>query len=126
MNRVALITDASRGIGQSIALKLARLSHDLVINYAGNRQAAQQTRKDCVAQAQTCDKTIRAEVCQADINRNADRQKLIDFTRQTFAQLDLLMNNAGIAPNVRTNILETGEESFDRLIAINVKGPYFL
>ena len=126
MNRVALITGASRGIGRGIALELARLGHDLVINYAGNRQAAQQTREDCVARAQTCGKTIRAEVCQADISRGADRQKLIDFARQAFARLDLLVNNAGVAPNVRADILEAGEESFDRLIAINVKGPYFL
>jgi len=126
MNRVALITGASRGIGRGIALELARLGHDLVINYAGNRQAAQQTREDCVARAQTCGKTIRAEVCQADISRHADRQKLIDFARQAFARLDLLVNNAGVAPNVRADILEAGEESFDRLIAINVKGPYFL
>jgi len=126
MNRVALITGASRGIGRGIALELARLGHDLVINYAGNRQAAQQTREDCVARAQTCGKTIRAEVCQADISRHADRQKLIDFARQAFGRLDLLVNNAGVAPDVRADLLEAGEESFDRLIAINVKGPYFL
>src|SRR6266550_2501490 len=126
MNRVALITGASRGIGRGIALELARLGHDLVINYAGNLQAAQQTSEDCVALAQTCGKTIRAEVCQADISQCGGRQKLIDFARQAFGRLDLLVNNAGVAPNVRADILEAGEESFDRLIAINVKGPYFL
>lgn len=126
MNRVALITGASRGIGRGIALELARLSHDLVVNYAGNLNAAQQTVKDCVALAQNCGKAIRAEVCQADISRSADRQRLIAFARQAFGRLDLLVNNAGVAPNVRADILEAGEESFDRLIAINVKGPYFL
>jgi len=126
MNRVALITGASRGIGRGIALELARLGHDLVINYAGNENAAQQTAKDCVALAQDSGKAIHAEICQADISQQADRQKLIDFARQTFGRLDLLVNNAGVAPNVRADILEAGEESFDRLIAINVKGPYFL
>jgi NAD(P)-dependent dehydrogenase (short-subunit alcohol dehydrogenase family) len=126
MNRVALITGASRGIGRGIALELARLGHDLVINYAGNENAAEQTAKDCVALAQASGKAIRAEMCQADISQPADRQKLIDFARQTFGRLDLLVNNAGVAPNVRADILEAGEESFDRLIAINVKGPYFL
>ena len=126
MNRVALITGASRGIGRGIALELAGLGHDLVINYAVNLPAAQQTREDCGVRARTCGRTIRAEVCQADISRHADRQKLIDFTRQAFGRLDLLVNNAGVAPNVRADILEAGEESFDRLIAINVKGPYFL
>ena len=126
MNRVALITGASRGIGRGIALELARLGHDLVINYAGNTNAARQTAKDSIALAQTCGKAIRAEMCQADISQHADRQKLIDFARQAFGRLDLLVNNAGVAPNVRADILEAGEESFDRLIAINVKGPYFL
>ncbi len=126
MNPVALITGASRGIGRGIALELAKLGHDLVINYAGNVAAAHKTAGDCVLVSQAARKTIRAEVCQADISQGADRQKLISFTREKFGRLDLLVNNAGVAPNVRADILEAGEESFDRLIAINVKGPYFL
>lgn len=126
MNPVALITGASRGIGRGIALALARLGYDLVVNYAGNQTAAKQTAHDCLALAQGCGKTIRAEICQADISQSSDRQKLVDFTKQTFGRLDLLVNNAGVAPNVRADILDASEESFDRLIAINVKGPYFL
>jgi len=126
MNPVSLITGASRGIGRGIALELAKLGHDLVINYAGNVEAATATAIDCVMAAQGVKKIIRAEICQADISQAADRQKLISFTREKFGQLDLLVNNAGVAPNVRADILEAGEESFDRLIAINVKGPYFL
>jgi 3-oxoacyl-[acyl-carrier protein] reductase len=126
MNPVALITGASRGIGRGIALELAKSGHDLVINYAGNVEAAKQTANDCVAAATVGGKSIRAEICQADISLGADRQKLIAFTREKFGRLDLLVNNAGVAPNVRADILEAGEESFDRLIAINVKGPYFL
>ena len=126
MNQVALITGASRGIGRGIALELAKLGFDLVVNYAGNETAARQTAADCVAQAQAGGKTIRAEICQADISLASDRTRLIDFTRSTFGRLDLLVNNAGVAPSVRADILDAGEESFDRLIAINVKGPYFL
>lgn len=126
MNPVALITGASRGIGRGIALELARLGYDLVVNYAGNETAAQQTARDCAALATDCRKTIRAEICQADISLGADRQKLVEFTKQTFGRLDLLVNNAGVAPNVRADILDANEDSFDRLIAINVKGPYFL
>ncbi len=126
MNQVALITGASRGIGRGIAFELAKLGFDLVINYAGNEEAARATAKDCFATASAAGKTIRAEICQADISLTADRHKLIDFTRTTFGRLDLLVNNAGVAPNVRADILEAGEESFDRLIKINVKGPYFL
>ena len=126
MNRVALITGASRGIGRGIALELAKLGHDLVLNYAGNRVAAGQTQHDCLAAAVATGKAIRAEIRQADISRAADRQALIEFTRTSFGRLDLLVNNAGVAPDVRADILDASEESFDRLIAINVKGPYFL
>ncbi len=126
MNPAALITGASRGIGRGIALELSKLGFDLVVNYAGNETTARQTAADCVAQAKAGGETIRAEICQADISLAADRAKLIDFTRSTFGRLDLLVNNAGVAPNVRADILDAGEESFDRLININVKGPYFL
>ncbi len=126
MNPVALITGASRGIGRGIALELAKLGHDLVVNFAGNEAAARQTATDCLAVAKEKSHSIRAEICQADISVSADRSKLIDFTRFTFGRIDLLVNNAGVAPSVRADILEAGEESFDRLININVKGPYFL
>jgi len=126
MNPVALITGASRGIGRGIALELARLGYDLVINYAGNVEAAKQTAVDCMAAGKTAVKAIRAEICQADISQGGDRNKLIEFTRRQFGHLDLLVNNAGVAPKVRADILEASEESFDRLMAINVKGPYFL
>jgi NAD(P)-dependent dehydrogenase (short-subunit alcohol dehydrogenase family) len=123
MNPVALITGASRGIGRGIAMELAKVGHDLVINYAGNAEAAKQTRDDCVKLGTS---KVRAEVCQADVSVAADRRRLVEFTRQTFGRLDLLVNNAGVAPTVRADILEAGEESFDRLININLKGPYFL
>ncbi len=126
MNPVALITGASRGIGRGIALELAKLGQDLVVNFAGNEAAARLTAADCVAEAKEKGHSIRAEICQADISLSADRGRLIDFTRSTFGRLDLLVNNAGVAPTVRADILEAGEESFDRLININVKGPYFL
>ena len=67
MNAVSLITGASRGIGRGIALELARIGCDLVINYASNAAAAQQTAADCAKVARDQGKTIRAEVCQADI-----------------------------------------------------------
>jgi len=126
MNPVALITGASRGIGRGIALEMATLGWDLVINYATNGAAARETAADCIALARTNGKTIRGEICQADIGSNPDRRKLIDFTTSNFNRLDLLVNNAGVAPRVRADILQAAEEEFDRLININVKGPYFL
>ena len=126
MNRVALITGASRGIGRGIALALAGIGWDLVINYAGNEKAARQTAVDCAARAAANGHTQQTEIAQADVSVPADRQRLLDFTRSSLGQLDLLVNNAGVAPSVRADLLEAGEESFDRLININVKGPYFL
>lgn len=126
MNHVALITGASRGIGRGIALELAKLGWDLVINYAGQKAAAEQTAADASGRADARAQPIRAEICQADISVAADRARVIDFTRDTFGRLDLLVNNAGVAPKVRADLLEASEESFDRLIAINAKGPFFL
>lgn len=126
MNRVALITGASRGIGRGIALELAKLGYDLVVNFVSNLAAARQTAADCVSRAKTAKRKVRAEICQADISVVENRRKLIDFTRTKFGRLDLLVNNAGVSPRVRDDILKASEESFDRLININVKGPYFL
>ena len=126
MNPVALITGASRGIGRGIALELARGGWDLVIDFASNTTAARQTMADCLAEAKGRGKAIHAEIFQADVSRTADRSKLIEFVRSRFNRLDLLVNNAGVAPVVRCDLLESSEESFDRLMNINVKGAFFL
>ena len=126
MNRVALITGASRGIGCGIAIELGRIGYDLVINYAGNETAARQAAKSCVEAAAALDRKIRAEVCQADISSAADRRKLVQSTKDLFGRVDILVNNAGVAPKVRSDLLDVTEESFDRLIDINTKGPFFL
>jgi NAD(P)-dependent dehydrogenase (short-subunit alcohol dehydrogenase family) len=126
MNPVALITGASRGIGRGIALELAKGGFDVAINYAGNVAAAKQTAGNCVSAGAAKGKAIRGEICQADIAKTGDRQRLVQYVRDKFGRLDLLVNNAGVAPDVREDILEASETSFDRLININVKGPYFL
>ena len=124
MSPLALITGASRGIGRGIALELARAgTHDLVINYAGNEAAASECKALCES---ACAGKRRIETIQADISLAADRERMLDFVSRKFGRLDLLVNNAGVAPNVRADLLEAGEESFDRLININLKGPYFL
>ena len=126
MNSVALITGASRGIGRGVALELAKLGLDVVVNYAGNEAAARTSASACLAAAKGNGKKIRAEICQADIGSLDDRRKLIEFTRSTFARLDLLVNNAGITSIGRADILDATEENFDKLMAVNLKGPYFL
>src|SRR5436305_4965683 len=124
MPPVALITGASRGIGRGIAIELAALAtHDLVINYAGNETAARECKELC---EKASGGRARIDTAQGDISLPADRERMIGFVKQTFGRLDLLVNNAGVAPNVRADLLEAGEESFDRLFAINLKGPFFL
>ncbi|MGH6912429.1 MAG: 3-ketoacyl-ACP reductase [Geminicoccales bacterium] len=126
-NRLALITGASRGIGRGIALELARVGgYDLAINYAANEPAARATAADCLTAARAAGHEVQAETVRGDIASAEDRQVLIDFVDERFGRLDLLVNNAGVAPAVRADMLEAGEESFERLIQINLKGPYFL
>jgi 3-oxoacyl-[acyl-carrier protein] reductase len=121
---VALITGSSRGIGRGIAIALARGgTHDLVINYAGNEGAARECAGLC---REACGGDARIEIVRADISSSTDRAAMIEFVREKMGRLDLLVNNAGVAPNVRADLLDAGEESFDRLISINLKGPYFL
>lgn len=107
-------------------MELARIGYDLILNYAANRAAAQQTAVDCQALAQAQPHQVRVEICQADISRSGDRENLVDCVRKTYGRLDLLVNNAGIAPAVRADILEATEASFDRVLEVNLKGPYFL
>jgi NAD(P)-dependent dehydrogenase (short-subunit alcohol dehydrogenase family) len=126
VNAIALITGASRGIGRGIALELAKTGFDLVINYARDSAAAEAAASECISSAKACGHSIRATTCQADISKGDDRLRLMAFTKTQFGRLDLLVNNAGVAPDRRVDILEANEESFDRLIKINVKGPYFL
>lgn len=124
MNSVALITGSSRGIGRGIALSLARAGrHDLVVNYAGNEAAARECAELCHTASGG---KARVEIVQGDVSLPADRERILAFTMAQYGRLDVLVNNAGVAPLVRADLLDAGEESFDRLIAINLKGPYFL
>ncbi len=118
--RVALVTGGSRGIGLGIAEALADSGFDLAIN--GVREAAD------VTGALDALKKRGANVvyCQGNVAEAVDREAIVDAVRQRFGRLDVLVNNAGVAPNVRADILDATEDSFDRLIGINLKGPYFL
>jgi NAD(P)-dependent dehydrogenase (short-subunit alcohol dehydrogenase family) len=124
-NPVALVTGAGQGIGRGIALQLARDGYAIVINDVvadpDKTEAGAYEVKKAIE-----DSGGRAEVCRADISSAADRAAMMNFVAETFGRLDLLVNNAGVAPRERRDILEAGEESFDRLIAINLKGAYFL
>jgi 3-oxoacyl-[acyl-carrier protein] reductase len=111
---VAVVTGASRGIGRGIALELAR-THSVVATYRGRRDAA-----ESLASETGC------EIFQFDVASRPDHAALLAFIREKFGRLDLLVNNAGMAPRQRLDILDATEESFDELIATNLRGPHFL
>jgi 3-oxoacyl-[acyl-carrier protein] reductase len=117
---VSLVTGAGRGIGRGVAVELAKLGHAVVVNYAGNANAAEECLR-LVREAGGDGITARA-----DVSVSADRERLVQEMLDAYGRIDLLVNNAGVAPSVRADLLEAGEESFDRLININLKGPYFL
>ncbi len=118
--KTALVTGASRGIGRGIAVELARAGCRVAINFAGNAEAA--------AEALALVKAAGGDgfTVQGDVAVAADRERLVAETVKRFGRVDLLVNNAGVAPKVRADLLDAGEESFDRLYAINLKGPFFL
>ncbi len=116
----ALVTGASRGIGRGIAVELAKAGGRVAINYAGNEAAANEAL--ALVRAAGGDGFI----VQGDVSVAADRARVVAESVRHFGRIDLLVNNAGVAPTVRADLLDAGEESFDRLFAINLKGPFFL
>ena len=122
--RVALVTGASRGIGRAIVVELARIGYHLMINYVSNEAAADQSR--ATAMARGADKGLRVEKCRADVSSALGRRQLLLSTREHFGRLDMLVNNAGVAPDKRVDLLDSTEERFDQILGVNLKGPYFL
>lgn len=118
-NKVALVTGASRGIGQAVALSLADSRFEVVINYVTSQQAAVRLRDEVLRRG------VGAETIQADISLFEDQHRLVDYLKSRFGRVDVLVNNAGVGPKVRQDLLKTSPESFDRLMAINLRGPFF-
>ena len=119
-----LVTGSSRGLGRGVAERLAAAGHSVAIHYAANRTAAEETAGACASLAK--DPTQIFPVVAGDLALAADRARLMEQTIEVFGGLDALVNNAGIAPRVRADITEASEEVFDEVIAVNLKGPYFL
>lgn len=125
-NPVAMVTGASRGIGRGISIELAKAGFDIAVNYASSRAGGDETAELCVAAGKESGFEIRAVPIGADVGKGEDREHLIQSTSEAFGRLDLLVNNAGITSIGRRDVLEAKEEEFDALMAINLKGPYFL
>jgi NAD(P)-dependent dehydrogenase (short-subunit alcohol dehydrogenase family) len=120
MKRVALVTGGTRGIGLGVARSLAAEGFELAL--CGVRDEAQVA--DVLAALRAGGAAVR--YFRAEISSREDRERLVAGVREAFGRLHLLVNNAGVAPAVRADLLESGEDSFDRLLSINLKGPYFL
>jgi NAD(P)-dependent dehydrogenase (short-subunit alcohol dehydrogenase family) len=117
---VAIVTGSSRGIGRGIILALAERGWETVINYRGNRQAAEETQTAVNAHQ------VDSLIIQANVAEAEDRERLVQATIAEFGRLDLLVNNAGMGPRQRVDMLQVGETSYDEVMTTNLKGPFFL
>ena len=120
MNKVALITGSSRGIGLGIAKHLAANGFDLVINGIRPVKKVQ----DVLDKLQSGGTEV--IYCPGDISNQNHRESIVNKVKDHFGHLNILVNNAGIAPRKRMDLLETTEESFDEVMHVNLHGTYFL
>lgn len=120
MKKVALITGGSRGIGLGIAQHLANNGFDLAINGVRSQESVEDVLENL--------RKLGAEViyCQGDIASKEARIAMVEKIKKHFGRLNILVNNAGVAPKERHDILMATEESFDYVLSTNLKGTYFL
>jgi len=121
--RIALVTGGGRGIGLGICKHLAAEGFDIAFS---GRKPAEDVRASIEAIREAGDEGTRVVYAQSDVSDAAGRRALVETVEREFGALHVLVNNAGVAPDVRADMLEASEASFDRLIDINLKGPYFL
>jgi len=120
MKKIALITGGTRGIGLGIAKKLAREGIDLALN--GVRPELEV--KEVVEELRQFG--VQVAYLQGNISEKSDRHRILDGVKAEFGYLNFLINNAGVAPRVRADVLEVAEEDFDHLMDINLRGTFFL
>jgi NAD(P)-dependent dehydrogenase (short-subunit alcohol dehydrogenase family) len=120
VRRVALVTGGTRGIGLGIARALARDGFDLVV--CGVREDVHVAPVLAELRAEGA----AAHYVRADVGERGDRECLVSEVRERLGRLHVLVNNAGVGPRVRADILEAEEASFERLVRVNLQGPYFL
>ncbi|MFZ0961256.1 MAG: 3-ketoacyl-ACP reductase [Terriglobia bacterium] len=122
---IALVTGASRGIGRGIACALARAGYSVAINFASHHDAAAECQRLCRVAA-PADSGASFDLFPGDIATASGREQILKAVIDRFGWIDLLVNNAGVAPAERKDLLEATEQSFDRLININLRAPFFL
>ena len=116
--KVAVVTGSSSGIGQAIAIRLGKEGAAVVVDYRGHPEGADQTKSAIEAAGS------KAIVVQADVSKIADTQNLIDQAWQQLGSCDMLVNNAGIEKG--SDFWDTPEADYDAVLAVNLKGPFFL
>lgn len=120
MNKVALVTGGTRGIGLGIAKKLAGEGIDLALNGVRAEAEVQDVLEELRKNG------VRVEYFPGNIAEKADRENILKGVKEKFRKVNFLVNNAGVAPRVRADVLEVAEEDFDHQMDINLKGTFFL
>ncbi|MCI8623604.1 MAG: 3-ketoacyl-ACP reductase [Provencibacterium sp.] len=118
--KVAVVTGSRRGIGLGIARALAEEGYQTVLSAVSAPEQAEDLIQELTGEG--------LAVCYipCDISKKADRERLLDTVLAQYGRLDVLVNNAGVAPVERLDLLETTEESFERLLRINCEGTFFM
>lgn len=116
--KVAIVTGSGSGIGQGIAKRLGCEGAKVLVDYVGSEAGADETRKTIEA----CGGE--AEVIRADVTKTEDVQRLVETAWNRFGSADILVNNAGMEK--KSDFWDTPEEEFDRVMAVNLRGPFFL
>ncbi|AJA49998.1 3-oxoacyl-[acyl-carrier-protein] reductase FabG [Clostridium pasteurianum DSM 525 = ATCC 6013] len=114
--RTAIVTGASRGIGKAIALKLADMGANLVVNYRSSTNGIEELLEEIK------EKGVKGIAVQADVSKFEEAEKLVKSAKDTFGSVDILVNNAGITKD--TLLLRMKEEDFDSVINVNLKGTF--
>jgi NAD(P)-dependent dehydrogenase (short-subunit alcohol dehydrogenase family) len=124
-NKVALITGSTHGIGKAVALELAKIGFSVIINGSSTEELSKDY-KDSLKNIYREDSNEKYLFIQADVGKKEDRIKIVEEVKKKFNRIDVLVNNAGVGPIKRGDLLEMTEESYDRVMRINLKGPFFL
>lgn len=115
--KIAIVTGGNSGIGMAIVLELAKQGANIVIDYVAHPEATEALEKQVAALG---DQAIGVD---ADVSKVAELQKLINAAVEKFGRVDVMVNNAGV--ETRTSVLNTTEQQYDKVLAINLKSAFF-